>query len=149
MNIRAQQKKMKEIYDLLSQDLSYIYGERESGPNGAKKEFLRKAAAFLHRLGKDLTFTEMRVCTNKAGIACSGEVTLYGIWSKNNGMFFEITQSLLRANDLLYREIESLNDYKGGQNKWLSISMFRDMDYSGLCAVLLELKKEEEGQDAA
>ena len=149
MNIRAQQKKMKEIYDLLSQDLSYIYGERESGPNGAKKEFLRKAAAFLHRLGKDLTFTEMRVCTNKAGIACSGEVTLYGIWSKNNGMFFEITQSLLRANDLLYREIESLNDYKGGQNKWLSISMFRDMEYSRLCVVLLELKKEEEGQDAA
>ena len=149
MKLSAQQKKMKEIYDLLSQDLSYIYGERESGPNGAKKEFLRKTAEFLRRLGKDLGFIEMRVHTNKAGIACSGEVTLYGMWSKNNGMFFEITQSLLRANDLLYREIESLNDFKGGQNKWLSISMFRDMEYSRLCVVLLELKKEEEGQDAA
>lgn len=148
MKLSTQQKKMGEIYGLLSQDLGYIYGERESGPNGAKKDFLRKSAAFLRQLGKDLGFTDMKVNTNPAGIAVSGEIALYGVWSDGNGVFFEITQSVFRA-DLLYREIQNLKDCKGGQNQWLRISIFEDMDYRGLCDTFLELKHEGVKQNAA
>lgn len=149
MKLSLQQKKMAEIHKLISQDLSYIYGERESGPNGAKKEFLRTSAAFLRKLGNDLEFTEMKVNTNKAGIAVSGEVTLYGKWRDDNCVFFEITQNTTLLNELLYREVKSLNDAVGGINKWLPLSIFMDMDYKRLCNVLLELKRKEVKLNAA
>lgn len=149
MKLSTQQKKMGEIHGLLSQDLGYIYGERESGPNGAKKEFLNKSAAFLRQLGKDLELKEVKVNTNKSGIACSGDVTIYGLWGENNGLFFMISQSAPSSADLLYRAIKSLKDYSGGCNQWLPISVFRDMDYRRLCDIFLELKREEVKQNAA
>ena len=54
MKTGLQQKKMGEIYSLLLWDLGYIAGDKENGPNGRKKEFLKKSAAFLRQLGKDI-----------------------------------------------------------------------------------------------
>ncbi len=50
MSLKSQKDNMNAIYSLISIDLGYIYGERESGPNGAKKSFLTKSAAFLRAL---------------------------------------------------------------------------------------------------
>lgn len=149
MKLSLQQKKMKEIYELLSQNLSYIFGERESGPNGAKQVFLRKSAAFLRQLGKDLEFSEMMVNTNPAGIAVSGEVALYGMWGEDNGVYFRITQSAFLTNLQLYREIKSLKDYTGGCNQWMSDVLFREMDYRRLCDTLLEFKRKGAEENAA
>ncbi len=117
MKLNAQEKKMSEIYNLLQQDLGYVFGDKESGPNGIKKDFLRKSAAFLRQLGKDLSFNQMNVSTGAGGIAVSGEVSLYGMWGEGNGLFFEITQSRMYSLGLLYREISHIRDYKGGYNQ--------------------------------
>lgn len=149
MKLNAQEKKMGEIYSLLQQDLGYVFGDKESGPNGIKKDFLRKSAAFLRQLGKDLLFKQMNVSTSAGGIAVSGEVSLYGMWGEGNGLFFEITQSRMYSLGLLYREISHIKDYKGGYNQWLPLTVFKDMDYNGLCRALLSLKHEEALGNAA
>jgi len=150
MSLSLQQKRLGEIYNLLISDLGYIYGDRETGPNGKKKEFLTKSAAFLRQLGKDLGFTEMRVNKNPAGIAVSGEVSLYGMWGGDNGVFIEICQfTYTLSGDLLYREIKSLKDYTGGQNQWLPSEVIRGMQYSRLCDILLKLKQNGDRRNAA
>ena len=142
MSLKSQKDNMNAIYSLISGDLGYIYGERESGPNGAKKSFLTKSAAFLRALGKDLGFTEMRVNTNPGGIAVSGEVSLYGMWSEGNGLYFKINQPLSMQNGIFpYRSINHLKDYRGGQNNWLPCIIFESADYQKLMDTLLELKE--------
>ncbi len=130
MSLKSQKDNMNAIYSLVSGDLGYIYSERESGPNGAKKAFLTKSAAFLRALGKDLRFTEMRVNTNPGGIAVSGEVSLYGMWSEGNGLYFKINQPLSMQNgSFLYRHIGHLKDYRGGPNNYLPCGIFESADY--------------------
>ena len=142
MKKSLQEKKMEQIARLLSGNLSYIGGERESGPNGAKAEFLRTSAAFLRKLGKDLGFAEMKVSTNPAGIAVSGSVSLYGMWGDGNGLCFVLEQSAFRQQMLLYREISRLDDYRGKQNQYYMLSDFAKADYAGLCRCFLHFRKE-------
>ena len=40
MSVKSQENNMRRLAALLGQDLSYIFGEKESGPNGSKKTFL-------------------------------------------------------------------------------------------------------------
>ena len=47
MSVQSQEKNMRQLADLLSRDLSYIWGERENGPNGDKKVFLKTGKTFL------------------------------------------------------------------------------------------------------
>ncbi len=143
MSLKSQKTYMEAIYSLICSDLSYVYGERESVPNGAKKEFLKKSAAFLRALGKDLGFTEMEVRTNPGGIAVSGEISLYGMWGKGNGVFFEITQPVTwPPGKFLYRAITHIKDTKGSKNQWLSCTLFKHAEYQWLMDdTLLELKE--------
>lgn len=143
MSTQSQKKNMLAIFNLVSMDLGYIYGERECGPNGAKKEFLTKSAAFLRALGKDLNLTEMKVTTNPAGIAVSGSVSLYGLWSDGNGIYFKIEEPIKPFNSFLYRHIKNIKDYSG-DNKWLPCSMFAFEEYEELLVTLLALRKPSE-----
>lgn len=140
MSVKSQQQNMKTIYSLISQDLGYIYGERESGPNGAKKEFHTKSAAFLRALGKDLGFNELKVYNNHGGIAVSGEITLMGIWGEENGLYLQIFQSVTGRQDFLYRHITHMKDYRGGRNQWLSCDLFKIGDYDELISTLSKLQ---------
>lgn len=130
---------MKTIHSLVSQDLGYIYGERESGPNGAKKEFHTKSAAFLRTLGNDLGFKEFKVTNNHGGIAVSGEITLMGMWGYENGLYFQLNQPLQPIDCFLYRTIRNMKDYSGGRNQWLSCDMFKAGDYERLINIMLAL----------
>lgn len=47
MSVQSQEKNMRKLAELLSHDLGYIWGERESGPNGDKKTFLKTGKTFL------------------------------------------------------------------------------------------------------
>ena len=141
MSIKSQQQNMKTIHNLVSQDLGYIYGERESGPNGAKKTFLSKSAAFLRALGNDLGFAEFKVSTNPSGIACSGDVTLRGIWNDGNGLYFKIEQPIQPFDAFLYRTIKSMKDYNGGRNQWLGCELFAEANYERLINTLSELRE--------
>jgi len=138
----SQEKLMGEISNLLSQDLGYIFGEKELGPNGNKKIFLDKSARFLRQLAKDLDFSESKVSKNIAGIACSGEVYMYGMWSEDNGIMFVLEQAFNLNNRLLYRSIYNINDRgsKHGRNQFIDHEVFLNKDYSGLCEKLLNLK---------
>jgi hypothetical protein len=141
MSVKTQQKNMQTIYSLISMDLGYIYGERESGPNGAKKEFLSRSAVFLRALGKELNFKEMKVTTNPSGIAVSGDVTLHGIWGEGNGLYFKIEEPVKPFAAFLYRHTTSMKDYSSGHNQWLACSVFEDGDYGKLIKTLSELRK--------
>lgn len=135
---------MKTIHSLVSQDLGYIYGDRESGPNGAKKQFHSKSAAFMRGLGNDLGFAEFKVRNNHGGIAVSGEITLMGMWSDGNGLYFQINQPMQPFNAFLYRTIKNMKDYSGGQNQWLPCSQFSTGDYERLINTLSELREPSE-----
>jgi len=145
MSIKSQKSNMKTIYSLVSQDLGYIYGERESGPNGAKKQFHTKSKAFLRALGNDLGFKEFKVTNNYAGIAVSGEITLMGMWGDGNGLYFQINQPLQPFNSFLYRDISHMKDYTGGHNQWLPCESFEEGNYETIIDTLLALHKKSEG----
>lgn len=158
MSIKSQQKNMKTIHSLVSQDLGYIYGEQRPKDIGVcnassarfceakimsesgKKQFLSKSAAFLRALGNDLGFKEFKVTTNPGGIAVSGDIALMGLWSYGNGLYFQINQPLQPIDGFLYRTITNMKDYSGGINQWLPCNLFADGNYDGLITTLLSLK---------
>ena len=79
MSIKSQEANMRKLAGLLSQNLSYVRGERENGPNGEKRTFLNLGKAFLRALAKDLGLRDVRVMSNPGGIAVSGRCCLYGM----------------------------------------------------------------------
>ncbi len=79
MSVQSQEKNMRKLANLLSRDLSYIWGERESGPKGDKKVFLNTGKTFLRALAKDLGLKEYNVSANPGGIAVSGDCSLIGV----------------------------------------------------------------------
>ena len=144
MSIKSQQANMKSIYNLINQDLGYIYGEYESRPNGAKKQFHTKSAAFLRALGNDLGFVEFKVHKNYGGIAISGEITLMGMWGNGNGLYFQFNQPFTSFKSFLYRTISHMKDYGSGHNQWMDCELFNTGDYEKLLDTLLELRKPKE-----
>ena len=149
MSAASQQKNMQDIFQLVSMDLGYIHGEYGEGTYGAKRIFLRKSAAFLRALGKDLGFIDMKVTTNPAGIAVSGDVTLMGLWSEGNGLYFQINEPLRPFNSFLYRSIKHMKDYTGGSNQWLPCAMFEIGAYESVVMTLSMLRRVEAVRYAA
>lgn len=134
--MEKQEALMRRLGELLSHDLGYIWGERESGPNGEKKEFLDKGKRFLTQLGKDLGFTEMKVFKNPGGIAVSGEVTLMGMWSEDNGLYVQLSEPALSDWSVLYRQTRHLKDFAGG-NQFMSNDRLQNGDYAAFMRTLL------------
>ena len=140
MSIKSQREKMQTISRLVSQELGYIFGEREGGPNGAKKQFHTKSAAFLRALGNDLGFKDFKVTNNHAGIAVSGEITLMGMWGEGNGLYLQISQPITQQREFLYRHITHIKDYSRGNNRWLPCSIFTNGEYEKLLEMLSALR---------
>jgi len=141
MSIQSQKKNMQIIFSLASQDLGYICGEHESGPNGAKKQFHTKSAAFLRALSNDLGLKEFKVFNNHGGIAVSGEITLIGMWDDGNGLYFQINQPLPPFNSFLYRSIKHMKDFSSGSNQWMDYELFEAGDYEAVLDMLLTLRQ--------
>lgn len=91
MSVKSQEKNMRKLAELLGRDLSYLWGDREGGPNGDKKVFLNTGKVFLRALAKDLGLRDAVVRSNAGGIAVSGECTLIGMW-ESNGLYVQLTQ---------------------------------------------------------
>lgn len=140
---------MRRLAMLLSQDLGYIWGDRESGPNGAKRIFLNVGKVFLRTLAKDLGLRDVRVMSNAGGIVVSGECYLYGMWQQS-GIFICLEQSAGGGRDvMLYRSIRDLNDHKGGYNRYIRLDELKKMSYTQLLARLSEVNKEGCGYERA
>jgi len=146
MSLQSQIVNMKALASLLSNDLGYIYGDRESSPNGEKKVFLSRGGAFLRALGKDLGFEVCKVHTNKAGIAVSGEVYLDGMWD-TNGLHLSLEQGF-GQNVILYRTITGFNSNLSGINRYITLSELHRADYAGLVLKLLDLKENDKNTTA-
>lgn len=142
MSHKSQEKNMRKLAELLGQDLSYIWGERESGPNGAKKQFLRTGTAFLRALGKDLGLRGTETRSNPGGIAVSGDCSLIGMW-QTNGLYVHLSQPCCdRERVLLYRTVRHNKDYTGGRNLFLTRRDLEEMSYPDLLFLLAGLREE-------
>lgn len=86
MSIKSQEGHMRQLALLLTTDLGYLFGERESGPNGNKSTFLHVGKVFLRALAKDLGLHDVTVSANAGGIAASGCCALYGMWDEHGIM---------------------------------------------------------------
>ena len=116
MSVKSQENNMRRLAGLLGQDLGYIEGKRESGPNGEKKLFLNLGKVFLRALAKDLGLRDAKVTSNSAGFAVSGECSLIGMW-ETSGIYICLGQILSdRRRVLLYRTVRNIRDYAGGHN---------------------------------
>lgn len=142
MSIQSQENHMRKLARLLSNDLGYIWGERESGPNGDKKVFLNTGRAFLRALAQDLHFRDAKVSSNAGGIAVSGECYLTGMW-EGGGLHICLEQPcFMRENVLRYHSVRTMQDYKGGYHYYIRRSELETMSYQQLLARLGELHKE-------
>lgn len=148
MSHKSQEKNMRRLAELLSQDLSYIWGENESGPNGAKKQFLNTGRTFLRALGKDLGLRDAEARSNPGGIAVSGDCSLIGMW-QTNGLYVQLSQPCCdQERVLLYRTIRHSKDYTGGRNLYLTRRDLAEMSYPDLL-FLLAAVREEDGYERA
>lgn len=149
MLIQSQQNNMRKLARLLSEDLSYVWGERESGPNGTKKVFLNTGKTFLRALAQDLHLHDAKVTSNAAGIAVSGECCLTGMW-ESDGLYVCIEQPCcMRENVLRYHSIRTMQDHKGGYNHYIRRSELETMSYHQLLERLGELRRESAYECAA
>jgi hypothetical protein len=140
MSYKTQEKHMKRLADLVTQDLTYIHGERESGPNGAKKEYLQTGKTFLRAMAKDLGFVESKVYDMPGGIGVAGEICMMGMWGDSNGIYV-----LLHPDDftgcIMYRRIRHMKDYHGDRNRHLTRGYLL-RGYGELLGKFLELRRE-------
>lgn len=142
MSVKSQENNMRRLAELLGTNLSYIYGERESGPNGAKKTFLNVGKVFLRALAKDLELHDVKVSSNAAGIACSGECYLTGMW-EDGGIHICIEQPpFMSENVLLYRTVRNTRDHKGGYNHFIRRTELGTMNYPQLLERLGGLRRD-------
>lgn len=142
MSVKSQENNMRRLANLLSKDLGYIWGERESGPNGAKKTFLNLGKVFLRTLSKDLGLRDAKVTSNPGGIAVSGEAILIGMW-EDDGIYIQLSQPCYdRERVLLYRTVRHIRDYTGGHNNFLTRNDLQKLSYSELLEKLGALRKE-------
>lgn len=141
MSMKSQQSNMRRLAGLLGQDLGYISGSRECGPNGAKQTFLHVGKVFLRALAKDLRLREYTVCSHAGGIAVSGECCLSGMW-EDSGIYICLGQFTCGENVLLYRTIRNTRDYKGGYNHYLSLRDLREYPYEQVLNTLAALRKD-------
>lgn len=159
MSYKSQSANMKKLAELLSNDLGHIYGERESGPNGAKRDFLIKGRAFMAALGKDLGLMDPEVRVNKSGIACSGEVYLQGMWTEDTGLYLWLEQDLMMKTCICYRTIrvkpvvenkqrnysgrkqKGRKQYEHGNNNFITTAFLAVGDYEALLNKLLQMKE--------
>ena len=141
MSVKSQENNMRRLAELLSQDFGYIWGERESGPNGARKTFLHLGKVFLRALAKDLGLRDAKVTSNPAGIAVSGDCDLIGMW-ENSGVYIELSQFCGGKYAVLYRTVRNIRDYTGGHNHFLTPTDLREMSYFELLEAFSALRKE-------
>lgn len=142
MSVKSQENRMHRLAELLGHDLSYIWGERESGPNGDKQIFLREGKAFLRALAKDMELRDAKVYANPGGIAASGECSLIGVW-ESGGVYIQISQPAYdRERVLLYRTVKHMKDHTGGRNLFLTRRHLEELSYSQLLDKFLTLRKE-------
>lgn len=142
MSLKTQENHMRRLAELLAMDLSYIWGEKECGPNGAKKEFLNTGKTFLRALAKDLEFKTFAVHANPGGIGVPGDVSMKGTWPSGAGLYLTLEPYPPLSACGLYRESHGRGDGIGSRNIFLRLDWFSTCGYSAFCTELRRMDKE-------
>jgi hypothetical protein len=102
-----------------SENLSYAEYDQKNQAHTLAARLLRHFARHVLYLN-DKQFT---VRSNKAGIACSGEVTLHTDPFDNMpyGIYIQIGQGC-GTDTILYRACKDRADYHGFRNQWITVS---------------------------
>ena len=149
MSAASQQNNMRRLHGLLGRDLGYIWGERESGPNGEKRIFLNIGKVFLRALAQDLGLRDAVVRSNPAGIGVSGDCTLYGMWEESGVYVCVCRFPGSRENVILYRAIHNIRDHRGGYNNYIRLRDLETMTYGELLARIGSVRRDRACERAA
>jgi len=93
-----------------------------------KREFERQGLSALRKLAKTMGFTESKVRFNAGGIAVSGDLSLYGMFSPGVGVALNLTQGSMEQFAGYCRHISRIDDYSGGKNNWIRHEELADPD---------------------
>ncbi len=88
--------------------------------NEYKERFAKAGRQFCNELEKLLELDEFHFHYNKAGMACSGDISFFG---KKNGKCFYLHFNTDGVCGLqgYYRTAKSFSDYTGGANNWFRL----------------------------
>ena len=100
-------------------DFSYVEAAVKDGMHRKGRAALKQVAA-----GLDLKPGTFDIRSNKAGIACSGEITLH-----HDEFYFQVQpDSFMKGQEILVRSCKGRKDYSGGGNTFISIQDLKDFD---------------------
>ena len=97
--------------------------------NGEGKKIFRKIGLkAMRELAELLELEEYDINFNPAGIACSGDLRLIGIWSEGNGIYVSMNKDFPNTlwGQVLYRTVEHMEDWTGGPNCYFMFSQLGD-----------------------
>lgn len=114
-------------------NLSYNYEK--------KMEFKRKGLSALRALAKEMGFSESRVSYNEGGIAVSGDLSMYGMFSDGRGVMIQLSQGAFTAMAGYCRSIKSLDDYTGGRNNHIQHAELANVN--GLKKTLMSISEQD------
>ena len=112
----------------LNQLAFMMLSKEEAQYNPAFKEkFKRVGKKAMVELALLLDLNEFKYDFNPGGIAVSGDLTLMGMWSPENGVYVMMNKDFPNApwGQVLYRTIKHMKDYAGGPNQWLPYEALR------------------------
>jgi len=84
--------------------------------NKGKKAFHRMATQLLEEIAEELNHPEREIRSNLGGIAVSGEVTLH-----TDRIYIQISKGMGEKMAVLFRSVEGVRDYMGGNNNFASL----------------------------
>ncbi len=116
-------KKLKAFADFLDKH-EVIDGWMNEG--ATKKEFARKGKAAFKELATYLGFVDFKIDFSAAGPAMSGDLSMSGMVSENQGIYISLSRDGMGNPKALYRSIQHLKDHSGGSNQFFLTKLFEN-----------------------
>lgn len=98
-------------------------------PGRYNEEFKKKLKSVgiraMRELAELLELKEFDVNFNPAGIACSGDLRLIGMWENGNGIYVMMNKDFpdRPSGDVLYRTVRHMKDWTGGGNNYFEFAL--------------------------
>jgi hypothetical protein len=108
-------------------ELAFLMTNGEEGRYNEefKKKFKTVGLKAMKELACLLELKEFDVHFNPAGIACSGDLTLIGMWEEGKGIYITMNKDFPNKpwGDVLYRTVKHMKDWTGGGNNYFEFDL--------------------------
>lgn len=109
--------------------LAFMMLSKESASYNApfKEQFKRVGKKAMKELADLLELKEVDIHFNPGGIAVSGDLTLMGMWSRDEGIYISMNKDFPNKpwGDVLFRTIKHMKDYSGGSNNYFKFELLQ------------------------